>query len=196
MKRGVSPVGTVPTGDCPWFVLLLLFPLWMGTIYIIKEGNVEVGRYEEDDGTNAIHEIQEDSRSTSAVAPPRVAAPPAAQPGVKYREWFQDSQGYDAAILKQKQTQKPVFLYFYAPWCGVCKEFDQTTFKSAAVLDYLSAFPHTRINCDKEVELRKKYGVKAYPTFIVQHPSGQKKEVRRLTDAKDFLSQLKKAGLT
>lgn len=40
------------------FFISLLFPLWMGTTYVIMEGEEEVGRYEEPDGLDIIKQIQ------------------------------------------------------------------------------------------------------------------------------------------
>ena len=45
-----------------WFVVVfsLVSPNLFATTYIVKEGDREVGRWTEDDGMDAIHEIQEE----------------------------------------------------------------------------------------------------------------------------------------
>lgn len=179
------------------FIFFSLFHL--ATTYVIKEGDVEVGRWTENDGVDAVHEIQEDKRSGSA------AGASASPPGKKqtsfidsprrFNDWYQDGRGYQEAVLKQKEFKTPIFLYFQTTWCGVCKKFNKNTLPKPAVQDHLKKFPHVMIDADKEKTLAKKYNVNGYPTFFVQLPGGKINEVERFSDPQDFLEGLKKAGL-
>lgn len=57
------------------FLLFLTAPLLMGTTYIAKENGVEVGRWEESDGSNSIKYLEnEKSNKTTSVVPKREAS--------------------------------------------------------------------------------------------------------------------------
>ena len=167
------------------------------TTYIIKEGDKEVGRWKEDDGADAVHEIQQDKPKAPSSLTNSSDSPGASSidhPAI-YRDWYEGGKGYEEASKKQLQTRGPIFLYFYTTWCGVCKKFDKNTLPKAPVADYISKFPHVKIDAEKEKGIAKKYNVDGYPTFIVQLAGGKFNEVQRYTDPKDFLEGLKKAGL-
>lgn len=78
------------------------------------------------------------------------------------------SVSYKEALAAAEKENKLVFLDFYTVWCGPCKIMTNTVFPQKEVGDYLNAhFVCIKLDAEKEGrELAKRYGVKAYPTFI------------------------------
>ncbi len=72
-----------------------------------------------------------------------------------------DTANFPPTVLKQK---KPVFVDFYAPWCGPC----QTT---APIIDELSdeyqQMVFVKVNVDENPDLATQYGIFSIPTFII-----------------------------
>lgn len=81
----------------------------------------------------------------------------------------------DQVLATAKKTNKYVFIDFYTSWCGPCKMMDKQIFPQPKVGEYFdSKFVSMIVNAEKEgVDLAKKYGIKAYPTFVVLDRSGE-----------------------
>ncbi|MBU0544898.1 MAG: thioredoxin fold domain-containing protein [Proteobacteria bacterium] len=71
-----------------------------------------------------------------------------------------------------KKDRKKVFLYFYADWCGYCKDMEKITFKDQSVIDILnSGFIPVRVNTDKEKVTASSYNISGLPSnwFITEN---------------------------
>jgi thioredoxin-related protein len=78
-------------------------------------------------------------------------------------------------VLKEAQkTSKPIFVDFYATWCGPCKLMSKTTFKDAEVGKYYNDnFISFKVDAEhEETELVNKVGLRAYPTLVYFNPQG------------------------
>ena len=85
----------------------------------------------------------------------------------------------DAALLQAQEQDKDVFIDFYTNWCKPCKMMDKQVFPQEKLGKYFnSKFISLKVNAEKEgVELAKKYGIKAYPTFVILDKNGSLKHM-------------------
>ncbi len=83
---------------------------------------------------------------------------------------------WEEVLEQARQENKLIFLDAYASWCGPCKMMDKNVFSRQEVGEY---FNRRFINVRKDMEkgegkdLSRRYGVRAYPTFLFLDPEGQ-----------------------
>ena len=89
--------------------------------------------------------------------------------------------GFDEAQISARSNNKPVFLDIYAEWCPPCKQMDRFVFPVDSVQDLLTRrFTLAKVNLDEPVwgdSVKKRFRVRAIPTYIVLSPSGR--EIKR-----------------
>lgn len=93
---------------------------------------------------------------------------------------FEDKPLSEVVEMADNQG-KLVFLDCYTSWCGPCKRMANDVFTLDRVADFFnSKFVNIKIDMEKGEgpELAKKYGVKAYPTFLLLDGNG--KELYRI----------------
>ncbi len=82
-----------------------------------------------------------------------------------------------ADILKKaKKENKIVFVDAYTTWCGPCKVMSKTIFPQKEVGEAFNArFINAKIDMEKGEgpEIARKYGVRAYPTYIFVNGDGE-----------------------
>jgi thiol-disulfide isomerase/thioredoxin len=87
---------------------------------------------------------------------------------------FEEAKGAAAA------QNKPIFVDVYADWCGPCQAMDKEVFPNDSVKSILtSRFIPAKINGDDPVvgdTLKKQFGIRAYPTYIVLSPAGKERK--------------------
>lgn len=98
---------------------------------------------------------------------------PFAAPGQAEGKEVRWTTDYNAARELSKKSGKPVFMEFYADWCGPCKQMERTTFKDAQVVKMMDKFIPLRINVDKQPKLANKYEANSIPRAVVLAPSGK-----------------------
>lgn len=101
---------------------------------------------------------------------------------------------FDEGLTAAKAEGKLVFIDFFTSWCGPCKMMSSKTFPDKEVGDFMNAkFIPMKMDAEKEgLELARKYGVKAYPTYVVLDATG--KEVAKFTgymDGQRFIEKVK-----
>lgn len=64
-----------------------------------------------------------------------------------------------------RKTEVPVFIDFYATWCGPCKEMTPIVDNVARV--YSGKVSFGKVNIDEEKDIASEYGIKSFPTFLV-----------------------------
>ena len=83
-------------------------------------------------------------------------------------------RSYEEGMVLSKIEKKAVFLHFYADWCGFCRKMANSTFKDAALIEYLNDnFMPIRVNTDKEPETAGAYGVMGLPHTVFLTEMGE-----------------------
>jgi tetratricopeptide (TPR) repeat protein len=103
-------------------------------------------------------------------------------------DWAQPP--YEEILQRAAQENRPVFIDFYATWCGPCKRLDQITYQDEKVIGYLNSIVAVKYDAEKDEgeTLAKKFKVKAYPTLVLVSSNGD--EIDRYVgylDAEKFL---------
>lgn len=80
---------------------------------------------------------------------------------------------FKAAQAEAKRSGKPIFVDFYATWCGPCKMLDETTYKDAAVIRESTKFVSVKVDTDREAALAARYRIGSLPTMAVLRPDGR-----------------------
>lgn len=90
-------------------------------------------------------------------------------------------EGDLAGALKQaKEKGKPLFIDFYATWCGPCKMLEFQVFSNPDVASYYNEhFICCRIDVDKNRAVAERFRVSAMPTLVFLNCNG--KEIERAT---------------
>jgi len=78
-----------------------------------------------------------------------------------------------AAITKARDSNKLVFIDFYAQWCGACKVLDQTTFKDPLVIKTLEGFIFLKVDADIYPDALRYFNIVGMPTLIVLNALGE-----------------------
>ena len=91
---------------------------------------------------------------------------------------------FDDALAEAREQGKKVFLDVYTDWCGPCIVMQETVFPLPKVGDYFNArFVNYKLDAEDESiegpEIAARYGVKAYPTYLILDSDGA--EIGRAT---------------
>jgi len=84
-----------------------------------------------------------------------------------------DTHGFDAAI---KQSERPVLVDFWAPWCGPCRL--QLPILERLASDAGDAYRVYKVNVDDHSQLAARFGITSIPTLLLFREG---KLVRRFT---------------
>lgn len=85
----------------------------------------------------------------------------------------------DEVLEEAGKEGKPVFVDFFATWCGPCKAMESEVFSCPEVASYYNErFVCYQVDVDKERKLMQKYNVTSMPTSIFLNSEG--KELRRI----------------
>lgn len=74
-----------------------------------------------------------------------------------------------------EKSDKPVFVDFYADWCGPCQMAAPIIDKLA--VEYKDKMMITKLNVDENNQTAAKYGVMSIPTVLIFTKKGDKVEI-------------------
>jgi len=87
------------------------------------------------------------------------------------------TNNFDEVIVN---SDIPVVVDFWAPWCGPCKMMGPNFEKSAVNFPLKALF--TKVNTEDEQNLRARFGIRSIPTLVIFKDS---KEIHRVSGALD-----------
>ncbi|HEU5163725.1 MAG TPA: thioredoxin family protein, partial [Thermoanaerobaculia bacterium] len=76
---------------------------------------------------------------------------------------------WDAAFSQARAEQKPVFINFFAEWCGPCRAMRRTTMRDPRVVQQLDRFVLLKVDLTKRGS-GEKYGVRSFPWYSIRDP--------------------------
>ncbi|WP_036096085.1 tetratricopeptide repeat protein [Leptospira weilii] len=99
-----------------------------------------------------------------------------------------------AAFEKAKADGKPIFIDVYADWCGYCKTLKNEIYPKKEVQLELSKFVTLSLDGDRFPNLKRKYGIKGYPSILFLDQNGSLiDKITGMPDSKMILKLLKNA---
>jgi thiol:disulfide interchange protein len=122
---------------------------------------------------------------------PRVVHSPIAAVPLSLAENASMPEPLATALEQAAKTNTPLFVDFFAQWCGACKIMDRTTLKNPSVLKTLEQFHFVKVDADEYPVATQYFKVFAMPTYIVLDSSGNE-QYRHIgpIDAADLVESL------
>lgn len=84
----------------------------------------------------------------------------------------------EEAFARARETNRPIFMDFFATWCLPCVEMEANTFSDESVQKLLlEKFVPLKIECTQETpqcqKMVERYGVVGWPAFVLIRPDGR-----------------------
>ncbi|HEX8238096.1 MAG TPA: thioredoxin family protein [Abditibacteriaceae bacterium] len=100
-------------------------------------------------------------------AAPRTSPNPVASRRIRWQS------SWGAAIREAKRTGKPIFVDFYATWCGPCKLLDRHVYTNRKIVDASRKWVMLKVDAERNTQLAQANKVTAFPTLIFYSPTGK-----------------------
>lgn len=94
------------------------------------------------------------------------------------------AENFNTEVL---ESEKPVLLDFWAPWCGPCRMFSSTV---DSVAEERNDIKVGKINIDENIDLANQFGVASIPTLVLVQDGRKKASSIGLRSKKDVLKML------
>ena len=108
--------------------------------------------------------------------------------------WIDDD--YDSALALAKETNKPLVIDIWAPWCHTCLSMKHYVLNDPSMVTFSSRFVWLALDTDKpsSATVLEKLPVQAWPTFFVLSPGDESVQARyqgaaSLAQFREFLTQ-------
>ena len=102
-----------------------------------------------------------------AQAAPKTAPNTVAAKAIKWQS------SWSAAMKEAKRTGKPIFVDFYATWCGPCKMLDEHVYTNRKVIDASRKWVMLKVDAERNTQLAQANKITAFPTLIFYSPKGK-----------------------
>ena len=93
---------------------------------------------------------------------------------------------FEAEVL---QSETPVLVDFWAPWCGPCKALTPTLEKLAE--DYPDKVKFAKVNIDDHPEIASRFSIMSIPTLLVFHKGEIVEQLVGLVQKEKIIDKLK-----
>jgi thiol:disulfide interchange protein len=85
------------------------------------------------------------------------------------------NEGFAAALAEARESDRPVFIDFWASWCKNCKAMEKTTFKDEMVKARMEKYTFIKLVAEDPTNPETQavmdyFGVQGLPTFVVLQP--------------------------
>ncbi|MFP4050353.1 MAG: thioredoxin family protein [Thermoplasmata archaeon] len=83
--------------------------------------------------------------------------------------WYQYGEGMQEA----KSQGKPIFIDFWAEWCGPCQKMEEEVYPDEDLVQKSSEFINIKVNVDHNNDLAKQYNIESIPTLMFLNSEGE-----------------------
>lgn len=83
--------------------------------------------------------------------------------------WYQYGEGMQEA----KSQEKPIFIDFWAGWCGPCQKMEEEVYPDEDLIQKSSEFINIKVNVDQNNDLANQYGIESIPTLMFLNSEGE-----------------------
>lgn len=99
----------------------------------------------------------------------------------------------DAFEKEVLQSEVPVFVDFYADWCGPCKMTEPIIHEMAEAAEYKEKLTFVKVDVDANQELAMRYNIFSIPTFMIFKKGTAVAQFAGARDRSGFVSEIEQA---
>jgi len=123
------------------------------------------------------------SKPAADAGPQEPSKPAPAATAAATLEFIHDD--YPAALAKSRETGKPLFIDFWAPWCHTCRSMNANVFPDPRLAPMGDRYVFLSVDTEKKenAEVVARFPINVWPTLLVVEPKQEKAALRWLGSA-------------